>query len=265
MKKIEKLKDILKQMGSVLIAFSGGSDSSFLLKIASSVLPKEKIIAVTADSPTYTRQELSGARLFAAALGVKHIVIKTLELREERFISNPLNRCYFCKRELFSRLRKLADEYKINFVIDGTNKTDAFDSRPGAAAKRELAVRSPLEESGIDKADIRRASKRLGLTTWNKPSGACLASRIAYGVKITPALLSRIGRAEAYLKRLGFRQVRLRHYNGLCRIEVLRHEIVRLINKRDGIITRLKTLGYTHITVDLEGYRTGSMNEMTGA
>lgn len=259
MNKLEKLKLILKGMGSILVAYSGGVDSTFLLKVAKDVL-RRNILAVTADSPTYPAQELVFAKRMAKTLGIRHKVIHTNEFKDKRFVSNPLDRCYFCKKELFSRLQVMAKSRHLNFVIDATNLSDDKDYRPGSKAKVELAVRSPLKEAGITKEDIRLLSKRLGLMTWDRPSLACLASRIPYGTKITQPILERINRAEIYLQSLGFNQVRLRHYNGLCRIEVPKKDIPALVKRRDLVVENLKKLGYNYITIDLEGYRTGSLN-----
>ena len=258
-KKLLRLKKILKQMNSVLLAYSGGSDSTFLLKVAKDTLG-EKVLAVTAVSATYPKEELILAKRLTRLLQARHAIIGTQELRDDNFLNNPPNRCYFCKKELFSRLKYLASKYKLRFVIDATNLSDKKDFRPGSQAKKELGVRSPLEEAGLTKADIRHLSRKLGLPTWNKPSLACLASRIPYGVRITGDILKRIGRAERLIRSLGFAQVRLRHYNGLARIEVLKEEIPRLIKKKELIVDRLKKIGYNYVTVDLEGYRTGSLN-----
>jgi len=248
-------------MGSCLVAFSGGVDSTFLLKACKDALG-DNLLAVTATSATYPQEELKFAKKIADKLGAKHKIIETGELKDNRFVKNPVNRCYFCKKELFIRLNKIAKENKLDFVIDATNYSDKFDFRPGNKAKEELGIRSPLKEARLTKEDIRALSKKMGLSTWDKPSLACLASRIPYGVKITSDILSRINRAETYLRKIGLKQVRLRHYNGLCRIEVLKSDINKVINKRDKIIDRLKKLGYNYVTVDLEGYRTGSMNEV---
>lgn len=246
-------------MGSVLLAYSGGADSTFLLRAARDAL-KDKVLAVTAKSPTYPDEELIFSKNMAKMLGVKHKIINTLELMNNKFSSNPINRCYFCKKELFAKLTKIAKQKKLNFVIDATNVSDKDDFRPGNKAKKELKVRSPLVEAGFSKNNIRKISKKLGIITWDKPSLACLASRIPYGTKISPEILKRISRAEVFLGNLNFKQVRLRHYNGLCRIEVVRQDIPRLINKAQPIVDKFKKLGYNYITVDLEGYRTGSMN-----
>lgn len=259
MDKLGKLKGILKEMGSVLIAYSGGVDSTFLLKVAVGVL-KNKVLAVTAVSPTYQNEELIFSKRLAKELGVRHKIIKTDELEDKRFAMNPANRCYYCKKELFGRLKEIAKEFDLNFVADASNISDKQDYRPGSKAKEELRVRSPLQEAGFTKEDIRQASRRLGLATWNKPAMACLASRIPYGKEITFGALARINKAEKFLRQLGFAQVRLRHYNGLCRIEIFKDDILALVHKRDIVVKKLKNLGYNYVTVDLEGYRTGSMN-----
>lgn len=261
MNKLRKLKHILNDMRSVLIAYSGGVDSTFLLKVSGDVLGA-KVLAVTAVSPTYQRKELDFSRSMAKLLKVKHKVIKTFELNNKRFVSNPVNRCYFCKKELFAELKKIAKENKIDFVIDASNASDKFDYRPGTKAKEEFKIRSPLAEADLTKEEIRALSKKLKLPSWDKPSLACLASRIPYGSKISKNILERIYKAETALNSMGFRQVRLRHYGGLCRIEVPKEDIHRLINNRSRVVENLKKLGYNYITLDLEGYRTGSMNEV---
>jgi len=259
--KIKELERILKKMGSVLVAFSGGVDSTFLLKVASEGLPGNKILAVTANSPTYPPEELGFAKKIAKDFGVRHKVIKTNEFRDKRFVSNPVNRCYFCKKELFTRLKNIAAKSRLNFVLDASNVSDKLDFRPGNIAKKELKVRSPLVEAGLTKEDIRKLSRKLGLATWDRPSLACLASRIPYGTKISPGLLRRINEAEKYLRNIGFKEMRVRHYNGLCRIEVSKGEVPQLLTKGNQVVDKLKKLGYNYVTVDLEGYRTGSLNE----
>jgi len=261
-KKFERLKRIISGYKSTVVAFSGGQDSAFLLKICALVLPPDKILAVTAVSVTYPQSELSKAKILAKQIGARLKVIRTDELNNKKFTVNSIQRCYFCKQELFSKLIVIAKQNKLDFVLEASSLSDKLDYRPGNIAKRELKIKSPLIEAGFSKEDICRLSKKLGLSSWNKPSLACLASRIPYGVKITASLLKRIDQAERYLNSLGFRQLRLRHHNGLCRIEVDKNDIRRLLNKRERIVKRLKDLGYNYITVDLEGYRTGSLNEV---
>ncbi|MFA6350200.1 MAG: ATP-dependent sacrificial sulfur transferase LarE [Candidatus Omnitrophota bacterium] len=261
MGKLKKLKYILKKMGSVLLAYSGGADSSFLLKAALDSLG-DKVLAVTAVSETYPNEELIHARQLARKLGARHMVIRTKELNDPKFRKNPVERCYYCKKELFLKLRKVAVKQGISFVIDAGNLSDKADFRPGNKAKNELGVRSPLSEAGFTKDDIRLMSKKSGLNTWNKPSLACLASRIPYGSSIQPGILSRIDKAEQFLRKLGFIQVRVRHYNDLCRIEVMPGRIRSLIAKQKDVVDNLKKLGYNYVTVDLEGFRSGSMNEI---
>ena len=257
--KLSRLKKILSGLGSVLVAYSGGVDSTFLLKISRDTLGN-KIIAATANSETYPKNELRSSKQMARCFKVKHIIINTRELNNKNFLRNPKNRCYFCKKELFSKLKNIAGKHGIRFVIDATNYSDRKDFRPGNLAKKQLGVRSPLEEARLTKEDIRKLSKKLGLPTWNKPSLACLASRIPYGTEIDKKILNQINRAESFIRDMGFREVRLRHYNSLARIEVAKEDIPRLIAMRRLIIDRLKKLGYNYVTVDLEGYRTGSLN-----
>jgi pyridinium-3,5-biscarboxylic acid mononucleotide sulfurtransferase len=260
--KLNRLKRIILGYKSALIAFSGGQDSALLLKICTLVLPPNKVLAVTAVSPTYPQAELVKAKLLAKQIGARLRVIRTAELNNKKFTDNPVKRCYFCKRELFTKLIALARRNKLAVVAEASSLSDKNDYRPGSIAKRQLKVKSPLVEAGFDKEDIRRLSKKLGLASWNKPSLACLASRVPYGVKITAALLKRIDRGEIYLNRLGFRQLRLRHHQDICRIEVGQDEIARFISKRQEVVKGLKKIGYNYVALDLEGYRTGSLNEV---
>ena len=261
-KKILSLKKIIAGYGSCLVAFSGGLDSTFLLKVASLVLPRNKLLAVTANSATYPKEELISSRNIARGLRVRHKVINTQELKDKRFISNPIERCYFCKSELFKKLKKLAFKEGLAEVLDASHISDDSDYRPGSKALKELKVRSPLKEALISKEEIRELSKKLGLATWNKPSQACLASRIPYGRKISPKLLKRIERAESVLRKLGFLQVRVRDYQQLCRIEVFKKDIPLFLKSREQIVDKMKKLGYNYVTLDLEGFRSGSINEV---
>ncbi|MCK9432254.1 MAG: ATP-dependent sacrificial sulfur transferase LarE [Candidatus Omnitrophica bacterium] len=260
-KKFSRLKSIIASYRSVLVAFSGGQDSALLLKAASLALPPGKVLAVTAVSATYPEGELVQAKNLARRIGSRLKIIRTGELKDKRFTVNSTRRCYFCKQELFSRLIAIAGKNGLEAVLEAGSLSDNSDYRPGSAAGRRLGVKSPLAEAGFFKQDIRRLSKKLGLSSWDKPSMACLASRIPYGTGITAPLLKRVDRSETYLRSLGLGQVRLRHYGDTCRIETDAKEIPRLLSKRRNIVRRLKKEGYHYITVDLEGYRTGSLNE----
>jgi uncharacterized protein len=261
--KLELLKKNIEKMESMAVAFSGGVDSTFLLKVAHTVL-KDKAVAVTARSSTYPKRELDEAVEFVRSIGIRHIVIDSEELDIEGFSGNPVNRCYFCKKTLFSKIREVAEENGIEFIADGSNMDDLDDYRPGMQAVRELHVASPLKEAGLTKNDIRQLSKEMGLPTWDKPSFACLASRVPYGQEITREKLNMIEKAEQYLLDLGFKQVRVRHHGDIARIEVPPQEIGRFFNSEltGKVHDTLKEIGFSYVTLDLKGYRTGSMNEV---
>lgn len=261
-KKLDLLKSIICKYKSCVVAFSGGQDSALLLKVCALVLAADKFLPVTAVSETYPKSELAKAKKLAKDIGVELKVIHTHELKNKKFAANPIKRCYFCKKELFSKLIEIAKQNKLDFVFEASNITDKNDYRPGNIAKAELKIKSPLVEAGFAKEDIRKLSKSLGLSSWNKPSLACLASRVPYGTKITAKLLGTIDQAEEYLNGLGFKQVRLRYHNGLGRIEVEKKDLNKFLSKRQQVIERLKKFGFNYITLDLEGYRTGSMNEV---
>jgi uncharacterized protein len=261
--KFQLLKDNLKALGSVAIAYSGGVDSTFLLRVAHDVL-EDKTIAITAKSSTYPEREFNEATSYINKLGAKHIVIVSEELDIQGFSKNPTNRCYFCKKELFTKIKEVAASYNIKYVLDGSNLDDTGDFRPGMKAARELNVISPLKEAGLTKNDIRELSKKLDIPTWNKPSFACLSSRIPYGNEITVEKLGMIEKAEQMLLDMGFWQVRVRHHGEIARIEVAEDERKKFFNIEimDKIGTEFKKLGFKYITLDLLGYRTGSMNEV---
>jgi uncharacterized protein len=262
--KYEKLKRYIAERGKdgVVIAFSGGVDSSTLAAVSRSVL-EEKVVAVTAESPTYTPEELDGARKVAQEIGIQLYVVETNELSNENFSRNPENRCYYCKKELLERLKKTARELGFKAVFEGTNFSDLSDHRPGfKAVKENEHVYSPWVDNGFTKQEIRAIAKRLGLSVQNKPALACLASRIPYNEQITAEKLKRIAKAEQAIKKLtGVQQVRVRDHNGLARIEVGKDERNLLFNTEvlDRVAVELKALGFTYVAVDLEGYRTGSM------
>ena len=257
------LKDLLAQMERVLIAYSGGVDSTFLLKVAQEVLG-EQVLAVTITSPVYPAEETAQAKAFAQQLGVRHEVLTADNLTQPYFVNNPPDRCYWCKKDLFTLLANLAQEHHLNYVLDGTNVDDLGDFRPGMKAVQELGVRSPLKEAGLTKAEIRVLAREFGLPIWNKPSLACLASRFPYGTRITPENLGQVGQAERFLWQAGFTQVRVRHHDNIARIEVLAADIPKLAGEsfRRQFVAYLKELGYAYVTLDLEGYRTGSLNEV---
>jgi|UniRef100_A0A7V3RFY3 uncharacterized protein len=256
--KFEKLKRILKRYPGVVVAFSGGVDSTLLLKVAKDVL-KDNVIAVTASSPLYPQSEINNAKKIARLLKVRHKIIHSRELENKAFKNNPRNRCYYCKIEMFKNLKKIAerDGYE---VIEASNYSDLGDFRPGLRAVNELDIHSPLIEAGLKKDEIRELAKYLKLPNWAKPSMACLASRIPYGVKIDEKILRRIEESEAVLKDSGFIQCRVRDHFPIARIEIIPDDFEKLLKKRDKIIKSLKKIGYKYISLDLEGYRTGSMN-----
>jgi len=264
--KAKELKEIFQSMKKVVVAFSGGVDSTLLLKVAHDSLGDENVIAVTALSPLYPERELIGVKKLIQTLGARHRLIQSNELEIPGFSKNPPNRCYYCKRKLFEELLELAKEESILFVVEGSTLDDDKDHRPGRMAVQELGIRSPLREAGFTKGQVRELSRVLGLPTWDKPSFACLASRFPYEEEITEEGLKMVDAAEDYLFGLGFKQVRVRHYRNLARIEVLKEEMARLMNGslREEVVNHLKKIGYQYVTLDLQGFRSGSMNEVLG-
>jgi len=257
-KKLERLKNILKNYHGVIVALSGGVDSSLLLKIAKDVL-ENRVIAITAASPIHPKDEINAARTIAQKLKCKHIIFQSKELKNPKFVNNPKNRCYYCKLELFKNLKRIAAKYSYD-VIEGSNTSDLSDYRPGFKALNKLGIKSPFIESDIDKKDIRKLAKKFRLPNWNKPSMACLASRIPSEKIINKKILKRIESAEAYLKKLQLTQVRVRDHYPIARIETLDNEFKIVLKHRKKITTYFHNLGYKYITIDLLGYQTGSLN-----
>ena len=261
-RKRQTLEEYLQRLGSVAVAFSGGVDSTFLLKMAQEALG-EKVIAVTARSLSFPQRELDEAIAFAASQKIKHVVVDSEELDIDGFSRNPTNRCYLCKKELFTKIGAIAKEHQMEHVLEGSNADDVGDYRPGLVAVEELGVKSPLRHIGMTKKEIRELSKQMGLPTWNKQSFACLSSRFPYGDSITPEKLRMIDEAEQYLLDAGFHQVRVRCHGNLARIETDAAGFTGMMDAhcREKVHKRFQEIGFSYIALDIKGYRTGSMNE----
>ncbi|WP_068777114.1 ATP-dependent sacrificial sulfur transferase LarE [Paenibacillus sp. FJAT-26967] len=260
-KKDRKLGEILRSMERVMVAFSGGVDSTFVLKRAQQELGSQ-VLAVTAASETFPSREFDAAVCLAEEMGVKLWATEVKELDNAEFAANNPDRCYHCKTGLYTHLREIAAEKGYPYVLDGSNVDDLGDYRPGLQAKNEQGVRSTLQEAGLTKEEIRQLSRELGLPTWNKPSFACLSSRIPYGTRIEKWKIDQLDEGEYFLSRLGLYQVRVRHHDKLARIEVMPEEMALVIENRDAVYKKFKELGFAYVTLDLQGYRTGSMNEV---
>lgn len=260
--KFEKLKNYLSSLESVVVAFSSGVDSTFLLKTAHQILG-DKVIAVTAQSCSFPERELNEAKSFCQKEGIKHIVVESEELEIDGFCKNPVNRCYLCKKELFEKITKIAKENNIKNIVEGSNIDDNGDYRPGLQAVAELNIKSPLRYAELNKNEIRELSKNLGLNTWDKQSFACLSSRFVYGEEITKEKLSMVDKAEQLLLDLGFHQLRVRIHGKIARIEVMPDEFPKLIEEKNRlkIVSEFEKFGFSYVSMDLKGYRTGSMNE----
>jgi uncharacterized protein len=262
MDKLAALKAIFAEMDSALVAYSGGIDSTLVAKVAFDVLG-DRALAVTADSPSLMPEDLEDAKVQAAEIGIAHEIVNTHEMDNPNYTSNPANRCYFCKSELHDTLKPLALERGYPYVVDGVNADDLSDYRPGIQAAKERGARSPLAEVGITKLEVREISRSLGLPWWDKPSQPCLSSRFPYGEAITPEKLQRVARGERYLRQLGLRNLRVRSAGDTARIELPPNDIQAFVAATDlpALVAAFQDYGFTYVTLDLEGYRSGKLNQ----
>ncbi len=259
--RLARCREILRGLGKVVVAYSGGVDSTLLLALAADTLGEANVLAAVGVSPSLASRELDDARTLAEGLGVKLIEVATGEMDDPHYAANPADRCFYCKKELFTRVSAVAEGEGFDAVLTGANADDRGDFRPGLAAGEQMGVASPLMEACLTKDDVRAASKAMGLPTWDKPAYACLASRVPYGDAITPEKLSRIEQAEYVLRDLGFAACRIRDHGDVARIEVPPDAIERVAGLRERIVQAVKAMGYAYVTLDLQGFRSGSMNE----